>query len=155
VPIAFPYYGRSPSGAHLAGCPQRFHQAVPFHLAHHPALHPSADAPHAPAPYVSNESKARRVDLGEESGGEPPPFPDSIPQADLDLHERLLTSDRSYREPPGIDLIGLPENEIKSFYGALYPVFFLDSLPQRSCPGFHIAVGCGLLYGASQPLDRE
>src|SRR3712207_4923921 len=45
--------------------------------------------------------------------------------------------------------------EIKGFDGTLYPVFSLDPLPQRSCPGFHIAVGCGLLYGGSQPLDRQ
>jgi hypothetical protein len=110
--------------------------------------------PHATAQYVSNESKARRLE-GEESGGGPPPFSDRIPQADLDLHERLLTSDRSYRGPPGIDLIDLPGMEIEGFHGSLYSVLCPDPLPQRSCPGFHSAVGCGLLYGVSQPLDRE
>jgi hypothetical protein len=45
--------------------------------------------------------------------------------------------------------------EIKGFDGSLYSVFFLDLLTQRSCPGIHTAVGCGLLYSVSQPLDRE
>jgi len=41
--------------------------------------------------------------------------------------------------------------EIEGFHGSLYSVLCPDPLTQRSCPGFHIAVGCGLLYGVSQP----
>jgi hypothetical protein len=49
----------------------------------------------------------------------------------------------------------LPCMDIEGFDGSLNSVFSSDPLAQRSCPGFHIAVGCGLLYGISQPLDRE